>query len=177
MKTIYLRNENLEWVKISYENIKDLSRELELRNIIISGDSLVDNSYIGNGSRVVNGSRVNGSTVNGSTVDGSTVVDGSRVNGSRVNGSRVVDGSTVDGSIDKYTAIFATNLYEYSCGGYLKKTGKQAIQMECYDRLRSEWEADFWNNPSEFPNDGSPKSEARLRAFKTICFFLDQIKK
>ena len=41
----------------------------------------------------------------------------------------------------------------------------------------SEWEEDFWNNEKEFPNDNSDKSNARLRAFKMCCNFLDLIKK
>jgi hypothetical protein len=148
------------------------------------------------GSTVLNGSTVDGSTVDGSTVDGSTVVNGSRVlngstvvNGSRVdgstvdgstvlNGSRVLNGSTVvNGNINQYTAIFCANLYKYACSAHINNKGMETIQLGCYTRTRSEWEQDFWNNPSEFPNDGSDKSNARLRAFQVLCFFLDQIKK
>lgn len=37
--------------------------------------------------------------------------------------------------------------------------------MGCHWRSLAEWEADFWNNPKEFPNDGSAKSNMRLAAY------------
>jgi hypothetical protein len=39
--------------------------------------------------------------------------------------------------------------------------------MGCFFRTLAEWENDFWNNPNEFPNDGSESSEMRLMAFNT----------
>jgi hypothetical protein len=109
-------------------------------------------------------------------------VDGSRVDGSRVDGSTVLDGSRVDGStvlngkITRYTAMFALNLYKYSVAAYINKKNEQIIQLGCCTRKRTEWENDFWNNEKEFPNDDSAKSNARMRAFKIACFFLDSIK-
>ena len=43
---------------------------------------------------------------------------------------------------------------------------------------RKEWKEDFWNNPSEFPNDNSLKSNLRLLGFETAekWFELIQIK-
>ena len=74
-------------------------------NCDVSADTRIDaQSYVADGSRVLNGSRVdgssvlNGSRVDGSRVDGSSVLNGSRVlNGSCVDCS-IVDGSIVDGS-------------------------------------------------------------------------------
>ena len=163
-KTIYLKNEKHEWIKFEYEKISELNSELGKRGIIISENSCVDYSYIGEGSRV-----------EGSTVEGSRVLGGSTVEGSRVEGSTVLGGSIVEGSITKYTAMFAHNLYKYSSFSYLNKKGVEIIQLGCFTRSRKEWESDFWNNPKEFPNDGSEKSQARLRAFKVHCFFLDSI--
>jgi len=74
----------------------------------------------------------------------------------------------------KWQAIFSNSLYEYASGGYYKNK-VQIIQLGCYSRTRKEWDNDFWNNPNEFLDHNSEKSQARLRAFKTICFFLDQI--
>jgi carbonic anhydrase/acetyltransferase-like protein (isoleucine patch superfamily) len=138
--------------------------------------STVDGSTVLNGS-TVDGSRVDGSTVNGSTVNGSTVLNGSRVDGSTVNGSTVNGSTVLNGEITKYTAMFAVNLYLYSTSAYLNKEGNEVIQLGCFTRFRSEWESNFWNNDKEFPNNGSDKSKARLRAFNTACFFLDSIKK
>jgi len=88
------------------------------------------------------------------------------------NGATVGDGARVG----QANAIFALNLYKYASSGYFTKEGVQMIQLGCYLRMRTEWENDFWNNTNEFPNDGSSSSEARMRAFKTICFFLDNVK-
>jgi hypothetical protein len=35
----------------------------------------------------------------------------------------------------------------------------------------SEWKSDFWNNPDEFPNDGSTKSNNRLLAYNLAFEF------
>ena len=72
-------------------------------------------------------------------------------------------------------SLFALNLYKYSSSSYLSK-GVEWIQLGCFLRTRQEWESDFWNNDDEFPNNGSEKSEARLRAFDVHCFFLDSLK-
>jgi hypothetical protein len=45
--------------------------------------------------------------------------------------------------------------------------------MGCYLLKREEWEANFWNNVGEFPNDGSKKSEDRKMAFEFACRWLD----
>ena len=64
---------------------------------------------------------------------------------------------------------------EFAVSAFFKKDGTQMIQLGCFLRTRQEWDANFWNNDKEFPNDGSERSEARLRAYKTACFFLDQL--
>ena len=79
--------------------------------------------------------------------------------------------------IGECRAMFAMNLYKYVVSAYRNKDGKDTIQLGCYLRLREEWDADFWNNPNEFPDNGSGASNARLRAYKTACFFLDNLPK
>jgi len=49
--------------------------------------------------------------------------------------------------------------------------------MGCYVRKVSEWEADFWNNENEFPNDNSEKSNLRLFAFETAKRWFEIIEK
>jgi hypothetical protein len=49
--------------------------------------------------------------------------------------------------------------------------------MGCYLRTRAEWDADFWNNPNEFLDHESKESQARLRAYKVACYFLDNLPK
>ena len=57
------------------------------------------------------------------------------------------------------------NEYKFVSRSYLSN-GTWFVQMGCYLRTLEEWEADFWNNPNEFPNDGSEKSNERLRCFE-----------
>ena len=80
-------------------------------------------------------------------------------------------------TIGKYNSFFAVNLYKYSCGAWVDSRRGEIIQLGCFTRTRKEWDSNFWNNDDEFPNDGSEKSNARLRAFKMCCNFLDLIKK
>lgn len=49
--------------------------------------------------------------------------------------------------------------------------------MGCHDRTLAEWEADFWNNTSEFPNDGSLKSNSRVMAYNTAKAWFELIDK
>jgi len=63
-------------------------------------------------------------------------------------------------------AIF-TGLYRYLVIPYITETGEKRIKMGCYNRSLQEWETDFWNNPDDFPNDGSEASKLRLMAFNT----------
>ena len=62
-------------------------------------------------------------------------------------------------------------------GAWVEENRGEMVQLGCFTRTRKEWEADFWNNNNEFPNNNSEKSKARLRAFKMCCTFLDLIKK
>jgi hypothetical protein len=60
-----------------------------------------------------------------------------------------------------------TGLYTYICMPIIAKGGSRYIVMGCYFRTVDEWAADFWNNPSEFPNDNSLKSRQRWFAYQT----------
>lgn len=80
-------------------------------------------------------------------------------------------------NLQQNNCFYAENLYQYNCFGYIDNSGILQIKMGCYQRSEHEWDADFWNNDSEFPNDGSENSEARLRAYKTIKFFFDEFRK
>jgi hypothetical protein len=81
-------------------------------------------------------------------------------------------GANLRGEKIKSAAVF-TGLYKYVVIPYITEANEYRIKMGCYDRLLNEWETDFWNNPSEFPNDGSMKSNLRLRAFNTAKTWLE----
>jgi hypothetical protein len=49
----------------------------------------------------------------------------------------------------------------------IAEDGTEYIRMGCFFRKVSEWEADFWNNLNEFPNDGDIPSKLRWMAYQT----------
>ena len=61
---------------------------------------------------------------------------------------------------------FFIGLYKYDCASIISEDDKQYIRLGCFTRLVSEWDADFWNNEKEFPNDGSLNSQYRVIAFE-----------
>ena len=83
-----------------------------------------------------------------------------------------LQGADLRGAKIKTAAVF-TGLYTYIVIPYITEQDEKRIKMGCYDRSLSEWEDDFWNNPNEFPNDGSQKSQLRLMAFNTAKAWFD----
>lgn len=65
-------------------------------------------------------------------------------------------------------------LYRYYVAAYITTDNEHRITMGCHDRSLAEWEADEWNNPSEFPNDGSEKSRRRHFALETAKAWLKE---
>jgi hypothetical protein len=51
------------------------------------------------------------------------------------------------------------------------------IKLGCHTRTVEEWEVDFWNNPTEFPNDGSENSKMRVFAYETCKKWFEIIEK
>ena len=66
----------------------------------------------------------------------------------------------------KTFAVF-TGIYQYTVIPYILETGECRVKMGCHDRSITEWDADFWNNDKEFPNNGSIKSNLRVIAYDT----------
>ena len=64
-------------------------------------------------------------------------------------------------------AIFISGLYKYVCIPFIGEDETEWLVLGCYTRTLKEWEKDFWNNDSEFPNNGDEDSELRLLAFET----------
>ena len=60
-----------------------------------------------------------------------------------------------------------TGLYKYVVFAFISEDDEKYIKLGCHTRKLSEWENDFWNNPYEFPNNGSEKSKLRVFAFET----------
>ena len=160
-KIIYLQDEKNIFQKYEYENISDLNEEFKKRNITIEY-----NARIGEWARIGVWARIgNSASIGVWSSIGKRASIGDR--------ARIGDSA----SIEKYNSFFAVNIYDHPCGAWIEEKRGEIIQLGCFTRTRKEWENDFWNNEKEFPNDNSDNSNARLRAFKMCCNFLDLIKK
>ena len=60
-----------------------------------------------------------------------------------------------------------TGLYNYQCWAVVTEAGAPWIRMGCLFKSLADWDAIGIrsSNPSEFPDNGSEKSERRVRAF------------
>jgi len=72
----------------------------------------------------------------------------------------------------KTIAVF-TGIYQYVVIPYILESGECRVKMGCHDRSVKEWDANFWNNENEFPNDGSVKSELRVIAYNTAKAWIE----
>ena len=111
-----------------------------------------------------------------SNLRGSDLSD-SDLRGSNLRGSDLSDsdlrGSDLSDVKIKRLAVFV--IYKYQTWAVISGTGDQWVRMGCYFRTRKDWDADFWNNNSEFPNDGREPSELRKLAYETACKWLDLV--
>ena len=150
MKTIYLSGK-----EFTYNKISELSKELTARHIIL-GDRCEIGYRCNIGYRCKIGNECN--IGNGCNISNWCDLG---------NGCKIGDECNIGNECElKETPFYSLGLYKYVTGAYISK-GEAWIQMGCYLRTLKEWEDDFWNNTKEFPNDNSPKSRARLFAFKT----------
>ena len=85
-----------------------------------------------------------------------------------------LQGVNLRGKKIKTAAVF-TGLYTYIVMPYITEENEVRIKMGCHDRTLEEWNKDFWNNNSEFPNDNSVKSNCRLMAFETAKRWIEII--
>ena len=69
--------------------------------------------------------------------------------------------------------MLVRNLYDYTVMAYFDKSGEKWLKMGCKLLKIKEWEADFWNNNNEFPNDGSEKSNNNYDAFLLAKAFFE----
>jgi len=93
-------------------------------------------------------------------------LSGANLSGAYLSGANL-SGADLSGIKVLKTIVF-TGLYTYIAMPIISQDNKHYIKLGCYTRLVEEWENDFWNNKSEFPNDNSLKSQYRVMAYE-IC--------
>jgi len=77
-----------------------------------------------------------------------------------------LQGAYLQGLKIKKACVF-TGIYKYIAMPIITNKGGFYIKLGCYTRKLKDWEKDFWNNESEFPNNGCFDSELRILAFET----------
>lgn len=173
MKSIYLRNENHQWQEYQYDTIEELHQLCITRHITIGegvtiGERVTINEWATIGEGAIIGKKA---MIGKWAVIGANATIGT---GAVIGEEAIIIREAI---IDISSAMFSLNLYQYPVSAYKDKDGNDVIQLGCHVRTCDEWESDFWNNNNEFPNDGSEHSEARLRAYKVACFFLNNLPK
>ena len=167
-----LRGSNLSYSDLSYSDLRDSDlsdsnlsysdlRYSDLRGSNLRGSNLRDSD--------LRGSDIRGSNLRDSDLRGSNL-SGSNLRGSNLSGSNL-SGSDLSGVKIKKTAVF-TGLYKYIVMPVIAEDGAEYIRMGCFSRTVAEWEANFWNNPSEFPNKGDMPSKLRWMAYQTALVWL-----
>jgi hypothetical protein len=104
------------------------------------------------------------------TVDAGNLSD-ANLSGADLSGANLSGAKYGDITI-KSVGCFS-GLYRYLAMPIVADDGKKYIRLGCYIRTVDEWGGDFWNNPTEFPNDGSEKSQARWFAYQTCLRWLE----
>jgi uncharacterized protein YjbI with pentapeptide repeats len=108
------------------------------------------------------GAYLQGADLQGADLQGA-YLRGADLRGADLRGAylRGADGNKL--TISK-TAVFS-GLYKYIAMPIITDDNKHYVRLGCYTRLVSEWEENFWNNNSEFPNNGDLDSKYRKMAF------------
>jgi hypothetical protein len=117
----------------------------------------------------LSGADLRGANLSGAYLRGADL-SGANLRGADLRGADLSGANLSDATI-KTCAVF-TGLYRYIAMPVIADDGTEHIRMGCYFRSVAEWESDFWNNPTEFTNDGSMKSKMRWMAYQTCLEWL-----
>jgi len=137
--------------------IEAVKKRADLRGADLGGADL-SGAYLSGA--YLSGADLRGADLRGADLSGADL-SGAYLNGAYLSGVKI-----------KKAQVF-TGLYKYVCIPIISEDDQLYIKFGCYTRLLSEWESDFWNNPSEFPNDGNIESQYRLMAFEACKKWLE----
>jgi hypothetical protein len=114
------------------------------------------------------GARLAGANLAGARLDGANLI-GANLDGANLAGASLVV-ANLDGAkrFGKTLSHFARwdGLYKYSVEIAVCTDGSVIVKMGCKELTPQEWERNWFNNDSEFPNDGSAKTKHRIAAYQ-----------
>jgi hypothetical protein len=114
----------------------------------------------------LHGARLIGASLIGASLHGARL-DGASLIGASLDGARL-DGALVDGKKITSLRVVSYSGYRYQVQSVLFQDGSRWVRMGCLWKSLEDWEEIGIrnSNPSEFPDDGSEKSEERATAFE-----------
>ena len=145
LEGVYLREADLEGA--------------DLRGADLEGAYLVGSDLRGSDLR---GANLEGANLRGSDLRGSDL-RGANLEGANLRGAHLRGANRNNKKIKHFYSW--AGLYEYVVEVQVSEDDSILIRLGCHTRTLEEWEANFWNNDNEFPNDGSEASELRLNAY------------
>ena len=116
------------------------------------------------------GANLSGANLSGANLSGADLfgadLSGADLSGANLSGADL-SGANLSGKKLKALRAFS-GLYQYPIWAYILEDGTPCVRMGCLYKTMPEWDAVTIreSNTSEFPNDGSAKSEQRARAFE-----------
>jgi len=111
----------------------------------------------------LHGAHLRGADLSDAHLHGADLSDAD-LHGAHLHGAHLSDAEYKGLKIRKI-AVFSY-IYKYVAMPIITKEGNY-IRLGCYTRSVEEWDKDFWNNNTEFPDNGSVDSELRKLAYKT----------
>ena len=116
----------------------------------------------------LDGASLDGASLYGARLDGASLYGQTSASlyGARLDGASL-DGALIDGKPIVTLRVFS-GLYKYQVWAVLFKDGSRKVRMGCLFYNLDKWETIGIrkSNPSEFPDDGSERSENRAAAFE-----------
>ena len=177
---LQIKNRFTDSILFEYESEKNTIKETVV-NAVKSGANLCGADLYDADLRDANlcGADLRGANLCGADLRGADLYDanlrGAYLRGADLRGANLGDaylrgaylrGADLGKGKVKTFAVF-TGIYQYTAIPYILETGECRVKMGCHDRSVAEWDADFWNNNDEFPNNGSVKSNLRVIAYDT----------
>lgn len=100
---------------------------------------------------------------------------GANLAGANLADANLIGANYTHKGVEAEKFLVMTNLYKYTTIAIIDKTGKHWIALGCKFQSREDWQTQFWNNLSEFPNDNSLKTRERQFALRTAEAWLDMM--
>jgi uncharacterized protein YjbI with pentapeptide repeats len=160
-----LAGANLHGTDLAGANLTGANLDMvNLTDADLYGANLARTSLYGAG---LAGAKLAGANLSGANLDEADLagadLSGANLVGAKLTGARYED-------LKLAAVVVLTGLYKYQCWAAVSVDGAPYVLMGCLFHSVDEWDAIGIrnSNPSEFPDDGSAKSEERVAAFEFV---------